>query len=502
MALFLRSKKLDLETNDTLIAVIHKDDADEEGIVAGSTVNIIWDENAKGTALVIDTTSTLVKRGQIGLFSDFYKKFNIHDMEILQLELVSPRESIEYIREKMRGAKLSYEKIHTIVSDIATNRLNPVLTAYYVAAGYSPGFDEDEVMSMTKAMANTGEMFKFDGIVADKHSIGGVAGKGITPIVIPIISCIPDIIVPNTSSRAITSASATTDMLEVIMKMSFKKSELEEMIKKNRVFMVWGGGLDLAPADDHIIRVQKQLGIESIDKFVASIMAKKIAQGVNHVVFDIPIGPGAKISTEEEYKQVESAFNRVASHFGIEVVLHKRYVNSIDGHAVGPALECIEFLRIFEGDLIARERQLEEDAVAIAADLIALVKKIPTDEALRVAWKIFESGQAEQKLRSIIKAQGGAEDINSNDIEIGALHYECIADRSGEIASIDNKAVFDICKALGNPFIKEAGMYFHKFPKQRVNNGDRLFTLFATNQNRLDEAILMLRTHQIINYVV
>lgn len=500
MSLFLRSKKLDIETNDALIALINKQDADEEGMVAGSTITMIWDDNPKGVSLVIDTTESLVPRGHIGLFTDAYQKFGVKDLMMIQVDISAPAESIEYIRKKMLGAKLSEGEINTVVKDIASNRLGPVLTAYYVAAGYSPGFDQDEVLSMTKAIAYNGETFKFDGIVVDKHSIGGVAGKGITPLVVPILACLDDVIVPNTSSRAITSASATTDMLEVIMKMSFPKPKLLEMIKKNKVFMVWGGGLDLAPADDHIIRVQKQLGIESIDKFVASIMAKKIAQGVNNVVFDIPIGPGAKISKDEEYVKVEESFKRIAGHFGINVALHKRHVNSIDGHAVGPALECIEFLRVYENDAIARERELEEDAVSIAGDLIAMVKKISKEDADKMANGFLNSGAAEKKLRMIIKEQGGVENISSNDIEIGALQYEYKSDRDGIISGIDNKAVFDVCRALGNPFIKEAGLYFHKFPDQEVKIGDRIFTVFATNQNRLDTAVKIVSKQSIVTY--
>ena len=129
-----------------------------------------------------------------------------------------------------------------------------------------------------------------------------------------------------------------------------------------------------------------------------------------------------------------------------------------------------------------------------------MVKKISKEDADKMASGFLNSGAAEKKLRAIIKEQGGVENISSNDIEIGALQYEYKADRDGVISGIDNKAVFDVCRALGNPFIKEAGLYFHKFPDQTVKTGDRIFTVFATNQNRLDTAVKIVSKQSIVTY--
>ncbi|MBU0975869.1 thymidine phosphorylase, partial [Patescibacteria group bacterium] len=332
---------------------------------------------------------------------------------------------------------------------------------------------------------------------ADKHSIGGVAGKGITPIVVPIVSCFEDITVPNTSTRAITSASATTDMLEVIVPMSFSKEALESIMLKSNVFMVWGGGLDLAPADDKIIQVQKPLGIESIDKFVASIVAKKIAQGVNHVVFDVPVGKGAKIESEDDFLRVKTTFERVAAKFGIKVSIFRRNVTGIDGNAVGPSLECREFLRVFERDE-RRSRQLEEDALKITGNLLELCGKAEKGKGYDKAKGILESGQAYKKLKEIIELQGGNREITSNSLEIGGVTYEYKSKKAGIVDHINSKRVFEVCRALGNPRIKEAGMYFYKKPGDAVEVDDRLVTLYATTEGRLDLARKVLDNVEII----
>ncbi|MFC1780168.1 hypothetical protein ACFLY9_00525 [Patescibacteria group bacterium] len=485
MAFYLSSRKLDVRTGDAMIALVNEADASEYGVSIGERVVLEVAGKRKSIIVTLDTTDTLVEEGELGFFEDVWEKFNIRFGEVVKVKLLSPGKAILGIRKKLLGEKLSYEEVYSIIKDIADDKLGKILTTYYAAAGYSPGFDEEEMFYMTKAMAETGDILKFDGIVADKHSIGGVAGKGITPLVVPIVSCLKGITVPNTSTRAITSASATTDMLEVIMPMSFSKEELSSFILKNNVFMVWGGGLDLAPADDKIIQVQKPIGIESIDKFVASIVAKKVAQGVNHVIFDVPCGRGAKIETDEEFQRVKSTFERVCAKFSINVVVYRRNVFGIDGNAVGPSLECREFLRIYERDE-RRSLQLEEDALKMAGRLIELCKKAKKGEGYKLAKQILESGDAFVKLQQIIKLQGGNEKVTSNSLEIGGVTLEIESKKDGVIKNINNKKVFEVCRALGNPRIKEAGMYFHKKVGDEVRLGDRLVTLYATTDNRME----------------
>jgi AMP phosphorylase len=484
MDFYLSSRKLDVRAGDAMIAIINETDAAENGVNIGDKVSLEFTGQRKPIIVSLDTTDSIVDEGEIGFFEDVWEKYRLKFGEVVKINLVPSSKAIASIRKKLLGGKLNYEEIYCIIKDIATDQLGTTLTTYYAAAGYAPGFDEEEMYYMTKALSETGDILKFDGIVADKHSIGGVAGKGITPLVVPIVSCIDGVVVPNTSTRAVTSASATTDMLEVIMPMSFTKQELESMILKNNSFMVWGGGLDLAPADDKIIQVQKPLGIESIDKFVASIVAKKVAQGVNHVVFDVPMGKGAKIETEEEFQKVKSHFERVCGKFGIKVRIHRRDVRGIDGNAVGPALECREFLRVYERDE-RRSLQLEEDALQIAGDLIELCGKAQQGEGYVRAKQILESGDAFQKLKQIVKFQGGNENLSSNTLEIGGITWDFISEHEGKIEGINNKKVFEVCVALGNPRIKEAGMYFYKKPGEEVKKGDKLVTLFATTDNRM-----------------
>ncbi len=485
MKFYLVAKSIDLESGDQLICIINNLDAEQYGVGlnAGDRVEINWNGLEKPLIVTIDTSTSIVKEGEIGIYRDIFEKYHIPDGEVITVKLLDKPESLGAIKKKLTGGKLNYQDFYSIMRDITDGKLSDILTSFYIAAGYSPGFDIEEIKLMTKALAMTGDILKFPGIVADKHSIGGVAGKGVTPIVVPIIAA-NDIIVPNTSTRAITSGSATTDMLEVIMPMSFEKRELENFIDEIGAFMVWGGGLDLAPADDEIIKIQKFLGIESIDKFVSSILAKKIAQGVNHVVFDVPVGKGAKIHSEE-FDEVKDMFEMLGKEFGINVFIYKRDVSWIDGNAVGPSLECMEFLKIYEQSP-DRSEYLERVSLEMAGLLLEGINKAPAGKGYELAKETLVSGKAHQKLKDIIRVQGGDPDVTSKSLELGGMVYEYKAKKSGTLVGIDNKRIFEVAKALGNPRIKEAGIYLEVQANQEVKAGDILARIYATSDIRLE----------------
>ena len=195
--------------------------------------------------------------------------------------------AIEAIKKKLVGKALSYNEIFAIMDQIAKERLGPVLTTYFAAAGFAGGFSDEELYSLTHAMVATGPRLHFNGIVADKHSTGGVAGTRTTMILVPIIAA-AGFQIPKNSSRAITSPAGTADTMEVVAPVTFSTRQIEHIVGAVGGCIVWGGHLGLAPADDIIIQVEQPLAFESFDKIIVSVMAKKLASGSTHVVIDIP----------------------------------------------------------------------------------------------------------------------------------------------------------------------------------------------------------------------
>src|SRR5690348_14888818 len=184
--------------------------------------------------------------------------------------------ALESIRRKLVGKTLTYKEIFAVMDEIAHNRLGDILTTYFAASGYSKGFSNEELFYLTKAMVETGEKLHFSGIVADKHSIGGVPGTRTTLIAAPIVAA-AGFTIPKSSSRAITTPDGTADDMEVVSRVEFTRDEIYRIVKKTNGCIVWGGSFHIAPADDVLIHVERPLMFESFDKIIVSIMAKKVA---------------------------------------------------------------------------------------------------------------------------------------------------------------------------------------------------------------------------------
>src|SRR3989344_3073600 len=202
--------------------------------------------------------------------------------------------AIKSIQRKLVGKKLTYREIYILMDEIVHHRLSEVLTAYFVASSFKEGYTPEELLFLTKALVETGNKLHFDGIVADKHSTGGVAGTRTTMIVVPIIAA-AGIKIPKISSRAITTPAGTADTMEVLAKVNFTPKEVTKIVEKVGGCIAWNDALNIAPADDIIIKVEEPLSFESFDKIIISIMAKKVAIGATHLILDLPVGKTMKI---------------------------------------------------------------------------------------------------------------------------------------------------------------------------------------------------------------
>src|SRR3990167_3413120 len=278
--------------------------------------------------------------------------------------------ALEAIRKKLVGKKLTYKEIYAIMDQIAEDKLGDVLTTYFVASGYSEGFTNDEIYYLTRAMVETGEKLSFSGLVADKHSVGGVPGTRTTLIVVPIVAAC-GFKIPKSSSRAITTPAGTADVMEVLADVTFTKGEIYEIVKKTNACIVWGGSFKIAPADDEIIKIEEPILFESYDKIVVSVMAKKVAFGATHVVIDLPYGTTVKIHREEEALVLKRKFEYLGKRFGIKI---KTYIHRIEepaGNGIGPLLEARDSVKVLE-QTEDRPQALEELAINASARLLDL----------------------------------------------------------------------------------------------------------------------------------
>ncbi|MDD3284941.1 MAG: thymidine phosphorylase [Patescibacteria group bacterium] len=486
MSFFLKSKKLDIKTGAEPIALLHEEEAYHFGIRPGDKIQITW----RGKHAVVEANTSLKKitQGNLGLYSNFWDKYpSLQDQEIVEINFVGRAESVNAIKKKIFGKKLTQADCNSIMKDIVENRLSNTQIAYFVAASYMRPFADEELYFMTKAMADNGDKLELDGMVADKHSFGGVAGNEAAMIVVPIVASL-GIKIPKNSSRAITSVSGTADTMEVLCPVIHNIKKIKDIVKNTNGCIVWGGGLNIAPADDRIITTNYPMSLESFDKAVVSIMAKKIASSSNHIVIDLPVGETTKIPNIKDAKVIKEKFEYLAKRFKVKINVVINPVSDPIGKGMGPALEARDVLRVLQ-QKENRPGDLEIEGIKMTGHVLELCKKAKKGQGEGLAWKQLRNGEAWKKMQEIIEAQGGNPNIDSEDITIGAVKNYINASKNGKIVLVNQKAINDVCRTLGAPNDKLAGIYLNKEFGNRVKKGERLFTLYAENKDRMALAL-------------
>lgn len=423
-------------------------------------------------------------------------------------EEIDQQDALNAIRKKLVGKTLNYKEIYSIMDQIAKEKLGQVLTTYFAASGYTQGFSNQELYYLTKAMVETGEKLHFKGIVADKHSIGGVPGTRTTLIVVPIIAA-AGFLIPKSSSRAITT-SGTADDMEVLAPVILTKEKILKIVKKIKACIVWGGNFNIAPADDVIINVEKELMFESFDKIIISIMSKKIAFGSTHVVIDVPYGNTLKVTHLKDAEILKSKFEYIANKFNIKIRVLIHRTDQPIGRGIGPLLETKDALKVLE-QTSDRPYDLEVRSITLAGNLLELCLK---DSSIKLqkhvkdtygncmgwAKKILENGSALRKMKEIIFEQGGDPKIDSGKLIPGKFTYEVKAEKDCVIKNINSKNLTLSIKALGAPLQKKAGIYLNRKEGEVVKKSDSICTLYSENVYNLSEGKETMRQYPIFSF--
>jgi AMP phosphorylase len=487
MGLYLKSKKLDFEGGKDLYVVLNKNDADRIGINDGDMAFLGYRDTEMYVKVII--TDEKVREGEIGLYEELVDERFAPVNRRVFIDIPKPTKSLDAIRKKMEGGRLTEEELQSIMQDIGKRKLRETEVAFFVSTFFNPGFNDDEIYWMTKAMASSGRTLDFKDIkdngdvVVDKHSIGGTAGKGITPILVSILAA-SGLVCPNTSTRAITSPAGTSDILEVVMPVAIQEKDVYKVVKKAGACLIWGGSLYLAPADDEIINVERSLRIQEFQKVLVSIVAKKLAMGVTYVLIDLPYGENTKLDRPDDLQFLEREFKELFAKVGINCFTIRRRIKGPEGNGVGPALEIREALRILEQS-DNRSMDLESTVLDMAEILLEESGKAKKGDGRSLALELLESKQALDKFWEIAQAQGQEKIISSEAIEVGEFSSEIKAYKDGKIESINTRGIVDIARALGTPKIKKAGIYMNKNVGDTIKNGDILATIYSETEDRL-----------------
>jgi thymidine phosphorylase len=211
----------------------------------------------------------------------------------------------------------------------------------------------NEMVYLTKAMINAGQQIKWEQpVIFDKHCVGGLPGNRTTPIVVSIVAA-AGLIIPKTSSKAITSPAGTADMMETITNVNLSVEEIKAVVNKENACLAWGGGVKISPADDLLIYVEKALDIDSEAQMIASVLSKKAAAGSTDVIIDIPYGKTAKVRSHEEALKLKYYFEVVSEAIGLRITVLITDGSQPVGRGIGPALEALDVLAILNNELDA-----------------------------------------------------------------------------------------------------------------------------------------------------
>lgn len=479
----LKVKRIDIEVGGYEI-ILNEEDAKDLGLHPEDRAKVLREGHS--TTAIVNLSQSMIKPGEIGMFVEIAEMLGVKNGDMVRVFPTSRPVSVEYIKKKIEGEKLKHEEIQQIVRDIVEDNLSNIELSSYITAVYIRGMDMDEIEWTTMAMVETGETMDFEYTVFDVHSVGGVPGNKYAPIAVPIAAS-AGLKIPKTSSRAISSAAGTADLMEVLTNVELSTEDIRRIVDEVGATLAWGGAVNLAPADDKIVRVEYPLGIDPHSQVLASVMAKKKAVGVDFMVLDLPMGPETKVPDERTARKYAMDFIALGERLGITVEAAVTYGGQPIGRAVGPALEAKEAMEALELKNVSNS--LIEKATSIAGMLLELGNIAERGEGKDMAKEILRSGKAREKFMEIVNAQGSRGIERSEDVPLGKYKAEIHSPEDGYISHISNRAIVRIARAAGAPKDKGAGLWLNKKKSEKVEKGEVLYIIYSNSKAKLSEAV-------------
>jgi AMP phosphorylase len=467
------------------IAMLNQSTASRINVHVGE--RILISKSGDSIISITDVSKDFIKPNEIAVSREIIESLNLKEGDMIEVSLAEKPQSAIFIKKKLDGKELNKNEISAIIKDIVNNALTEAEIAYFVSAVYKNGMISRETEDLINAMVSAGKKLSFSGEVVDKHSISGIAGNRTTPLIVSICAS-AGLKMPKTSSRAITSAAGTADVIESIAKVDFSPEEVGKIVEKTGACMVWGGSLGLSPADDKLIQTEKILSLDPEAQLIASILSKKISVGSKYILIDIPYGKSAKVS-QEEGKKLKKKFEYFGKKFGLILKCVLTKGEEPIGKGIGPLLEIRDIIRILKRDKDAY-KPLENKSVFLAGEIFELVGKAKKGQGKKLAKEILDSGKALRKFKEIITAQKGKipsiEEINSR---LGKIRKEILSSKNSRIKEIDNKKINQIASIAGSPMDKGAGISLNKHLGDKIKKAEKILTIYSDSEIRLKNAI-------------
>lgn len=485
----LRARRFGIVTADEAVVFMREDChvCRAEGL--GSRARVLLTAGEKSVvATLYQVTSDLLGQGEAGLSEAAWQELGVAEGTVIAVSHPPPLESFRDVRARIFGRRLDEGQFAGIIADVASGRYSVVETAAFLTAGSAFPLDEAETTALTRVMVAAGQQLHWGSSpIVDKHCIGGLPGNRTTPIVVAIVAAL-GLTMPKTSSRAITSPAGTADTMETLAPVDLDVAEIRRVVEDEGGCVVWGGAVNLSPADDLLIRVERVLDLDSEGQLVASVLSKKVAAGASHLVLDLPVGSTAKLRSQAAAEALSARLIAVAGAFGIRCRTLISDGSQPVGFGIGPALEARDVVAVlrqvpgFPADLQAR-------ACALAGAVLELAGRCPVGAGTSLAAETLRSGRAWEKFQRICEAQGGM-----RQPPVAVERRPWFAPDSGTVTTIDNRALARVAKLAGAPAMKAAGVDLLVKLGDRVAKGQPLFDVHAETPAEIDYALAYVTT--------
>lgn len=476
----IRVRRLGIDTQYEAVVLMHKECriCRSEGFTAHTRV-LLRSKTSQVIATLYQVTGDLIAHDEAILSEPAWRRLQLRDGETIAISHPAPLDSLSHVRSLIYGNQLGESAFHSIIDDIVDGQYSDIHLSSFLTACAARPLDHKEVLALTHAMVEAGDRMTWPaGIIADKHSVGGLPGNRTTPIVVAIVaSC--GVVMPKTSSRAITSPAGTADTMETMAPVELATEHIRRVVEREGGCVVWGGAINLSPADDILIRVERAIDLDSEGQMIASILSKKIAAGSTHIVIDLPVGPTAKVRSSEAAQALSAGLASVGDSFGLKTKVVSTDGSQPVGRGIGPSLEARDVLAVLKCTPDA-PTDLRQKAVTLAGALLELANAAASNQGEAAAAQVLASGRAWAKFQRICEAQGGM-----RTPPVSRQQRPVLAERSGRVLSIDNRRIARLAKLAGAPDDKAAGVDLHVRTGDPVERGQPLCTVHANAPGEL-----------------
>lgn len=403
----------------------------------------------------------------------------------------------DIILKKRANLPLSDKEIRFVIDGYVNGEIPDYQVSALLMTIVFNGMNARELGTLTLAMAQSGNMVdlsNIDGITVDKHSTGGVGDKT-TLIIAPLVAACGGK-VAKMSGRGLGHTGGTIDKMESIpnLKVSLEKDAFINQVNKIGLAVI-GQSEGLAPADKKLYALRDVTGtVDSIPLIASSVMSKKLASGAQAILLDVKVGSGAFMKNIEDARELAKAMVDIGKENGRSV---KAILTDMDrplGHDIGNALEIREVIDTLKGH---GPEDLTHECIIMAAHMLVLSHICDYETALSRVQQALDSGTALERLRLMIDAQGGDSRVIDDEslLAIGKFTYDVTAPQDGYITYMNTEQCGIASVMLGagrtvkdGPIDYSAGIVMHKKTGDAVRMGERIATLYASDESLFTNA--------------